>query len=93
MLSGGGVSGQGRVVGPMRLLIWGQVSGSIRGLRVLTPQATPDTRVLERVAELASPRGGSLPVIDRRFRLEEAAEAIRYLETQHASAKVVISTV
>lgn len=92
VLSGGGSSGQGRLVGPLRLLVWGQVYGGIRGLRVLTPQAAPDAGLLSRVADLAA-SGQVIPVIDRRFRLEDAADAIRYLEVEHARGKVVISTV
>ena len=91
VLSGGGVSGQGRIVGPMRLLIWAQVAGRFTGLRVLTPSATPDPEVLARVTELAA-AGQLTPAIDRRFPLAETADAIRYLETEHASAKVVIIT-
>ena len=91
VLSGGGTSGQGRVVGPIRLLLWGQVYGRIRGLRVLTPQAAPDAGLLARVADLTA-TGQVVPVIDRRFRLEDTAEAIRYLEVQHARGKVVITT-
>jgi NADPH:quinone reductase-like Zn-dependent oxidoreductase len=34
--------------------------------------------------------GKITPVIDRRYRLSETAEAIRYLETGHARGKVVI---
>ena len=48
-------------------------------------------RLLGRIAELAA-SGQVVPVIDRRFRLEEAADAIRYLEVQHARGKVVITT-
>lgn len=92
VLSGGGVSGKGRVIGSLRLLIWAQLSGKHSGLRVLTPQAKPNTLVLEQVAEMVASKRVT-PTIDRRFRLEETSEAIRYLETQHASAKVVISTV
>ena len=92
VLSGGGVSGKGRVIGPMRLLIWGQLSARFSGLRVLTPQAKPNTPALEQVAKLVASKQIA-PVIDRCFSLQETAEAIRYLETQHASAKVVISTV
>jgi NADPH:quinone reductase-like Zn-dependent oxidoreductase len=91
VLSGGGVSGQGRVVGPLRLLVWGQVYGRIRGLRVLTPQAAPDAGLLARVADLAA-SGQVVPVIDRRLRLEDTAEAIRHLEVQHARGKVVVTT-
>lgn len=35
--------------------------------------------------------GKVTPVIDRRYRLSETAEAIRYLETGHARGKVVIT--
>jgi NADPH:quinone reductase-like Zn-dependent oxidoreductase len=35
--------------------------------------------------------GKVAPVIDRRYPLREAAEAIRYLEEGHARGKVVIS--
>jgi len=92
VLSGGGVSGKGRVIGPMRLLIWAPMSARFSGLRVLTPQARPNTLLLEQVADLVASEQVT-PVIDRCFSLEETAEAIRYLETRHASAKVVISPV
>jgi NADPH:quinone reductase-like Zn-dependent oxidoreductase len=35
--------------------------------------------------------GKVTPVIDRRYRLSEVAEAIRYLEEGHARGKVVIT--
>lgn len=92
VLSGGGVAGQGRIIGPLRLLVWGQVYGRIRGLRVLTPQALPDAGRLARIAGLAA-SGEVVPVIDRRFRLEDAADAIRYMELEHARGKVVITSV
>jgi len=34
--------------------------------------------------------GKVIPVIDRRYRLSEVADAIRYLEERHAQGKVVI---
>lgn len=91
VLSGGGVSGAGKVIGPLRLLIWGQLYGRLRRVRVLVPQARPDAAALERVAELIAAQQ-VVPVIDRRFRLEDAADAIRYMENQHTSGKVVITT-
>ena len=91
VLSGGGVSGQGRLVGPLRLLVWGQLYGRASGLRVITPQAAPDSVLLERIATLAS-TGQVTPVIDRHFRLDDTAEALRYVEVQHASGKVVVTT-
>lgn len=91
VLSGGGVSGTGRVLGPLRLLTWGQLYGGLRGVRVLVPQARPDAAVLARVAELVAAQQVA-PVIDRRFPLEYAADAIRYMENDHTSGKVVITT-
>jgi NADPH:quinone reductase-like Zn-dependent oxidoreductase len=91
VLSGGGVSGTGRLVGSLRLLIWAQLYGSLRRVRVVVPQAVPDADALERVAELVAAHRVR-PVIDRRFRLDDAADAIRYMETEHTSGKVVITT-
>lgn len=91
VLSGGGVSGTGRLVGPLRLLIWAQLYGAVRRVRVLVPQAVPDGDALERIVELVAAQQVK-PVIDRRFPLEKAADAIRYMETQHTSGKVVLTT-
>ena len=35
--------------------------------------------------------GKVIPVIDRRYRLSEVAEAIRHLDERHAKGKVVIT--
>jgi len=90
VLSGGGVSGKGRTVGPMKLLIWAQLYARFSGLRLFVPQAAPHTEVLEQIAALLA-AGKVTPVIDRRFDLEHAADAIDYLETEHARAKVLIT--
>jgi NADPH:quinone reductase-like Zn-dependent oxidoreductase len=90
VLSGGGVSGQGRVVGPLGLLIRAQIYDRFTKLRVLTPQATPDASLLEHLADLV--RTDQLtPIIDRRFPLNASADAVRYMETEHARGKVVIT--
>jgi NADPH:quinone reductase-like Zn-dependent oxidoreductase len=91
VLSGGGVSGTGRLVGPLRLLIWAQLYGSVRRVRMLVPQAVPDGDALERIVQLVAAQQVR-PVIDRRFPLENAADAIRYMETEHTSGKVVLTT-
>ncbi len=91
VLSGGGISGTARLIGPLRLLIWGQLYGSLPGIRVVVPQAVPDADALERVAQLVAAQQ-LRPVIDRRFRLEDAADAIRYMETEHTSGKVILTT-
>jgi NADPH:quinone reductase-like Zn-dependent oxidoreductase len=58
------------------------------GLLVLT--ATPSTENLAVLRELAE-SGKVAPVIDRTYPLSEVPEAIRYLEVEHARAKVVIT--
>lgn len=89
VLSGGGVSGQGRLVGPLRLLVLGKLVGRLRGVRIHAPQAKVSASELERLGGLVV-SGRIRPVIDRRFTLEHAAGAIEYMETQHARAKVVV---
>lgn len=91
VLSGGGVSGRGRVVGPLKLLVWAQLYSRFSGLRLFVPRAVPDTEVLQHLAGLIE-AGQVTAVIDRRFDLEHAPEAIEYLEREHARAKVVITT-
>ncbi len=89
VLSGGGVPGHGRVVGPMRLLIQAQIQARRSTLRIVTPEPTPSTESLEHLIELVR-SGRVTPVIDRQFTLEEAAAAIDYMETQHTRGKVVV---
>jgi NADPH:quinone reductase-like Zn-dependent oxidoreductase len=90
VLSGGGVSGHGRIVGPLRLLIGATATARFLHFQVLTPQASPTTALLEQIGELVAAKEIT-PIIDRRFPLEQTADAIRYLETEHAKAKVVLS--
>ena len=54
------------------------------------PEAKPNQEDLLCVKELLE-TGKVKPVIDRRYPLSEAAEAIRYLERGHARGKVVIT--
>jgi len=90
ILSGGGVSKGGSLIGPVGLIIRGQLlSRFVRhGLLVLT--AKPSRENLATLRELAE-SGKVTPVIDRTYPLSEAPEAIRYLEVEHARAKVVIT--
>lgn len=90
VLSGGGTSGSGRTVGPMRLLMGAAVAARFLPFRVLTPEARPTTAGLGRIAELVA-AGDLRPVIDRTVPLMGTPAAIRYLETEHARAKVVIT--
>lgn len=90
VLSGGGVSGRGRIIGPMKLLIGAQLYARFSGRRLFVPQAAPTTEVLEQLAALIA-AGTVTPVIDRRFDLAHTADAVDYLEREHARAKVVIT--
>jgi NADPH:quinone reductase-like Zn-dependent oxidoreductase len=90
VLSGGGVPGEGRLVGPLRLLMGAMAAARFLPFEVRVPRSVPTTKTLERIADLAATER-LRPIIDRTFPLEEAAAAIRYVETEHASAKVVIA--
>ena len=90
VLSGGGVSGEGRFVGPLRMLIRAQLMARVSRLRLVIPDAKPSTQNLTELAALVE-SGSVTPIVDKTFAFEEAAEAIRYLEVEHARAKVVIA--
>jgi NADPH:quinone reductase-like Zn-dependent oxidoreductase len=90
ILSGGGVSGGGSLIGPYALILRGQLLSRFVRYRLLTLTATPSAERLATLRELAE-SGKVVPVIDRTYPLSEAPEAIRYLEVEHARAKVVIT--
>ena len=91
ILSGGGVSKGGSLFGPMGLVIRGTlVSRFARHQRIQLLTAVPSRENLATLGELAE-KGVLTPVIDRSYPLEETAEAIRYVETEHARAKVVLT--
>ncbi len=90
VLSGGGIPGTGRIVGPIGLLVRAQLMARTPGPRIVVPQARPTTAALEEVARLAR-RGVLVPVIDRVFGLDHAAQAVSYVETEHARGKVVVA--
>ena len=90
VLSGGGASEGGSFVGPMGLIIRGQALSRFVRHRLLVLTATPSKENLAALRELAE-SGEVTPVIDRTYPLSEVPEAIRYLEVEHARAKVVIT--
>jgi NADPH:quinone reductase-like Zn-dependent oxidoreductase len=90
ILSGGGVSGEGRYVGPLGLLVRAQLLARLPGPRIVVPQARPGAERLEELAALVA-AGSISPVVDRVFDLDHGADALRYLETEHARAKVVVT--
>ncbi|MET7713378.1 NAD(P)-dependent alcohol dehydrogenase [Streptomyces sp. NPDC005407] len=90
VLSGGGASDGGSLVGPMGLILRGQALSRFVRHRLLVLTATPSKENLAALRELAE-SGKITPVIDRTYPLSEVPEAIRYLEVEHARAKVVIT--
>lgn len=90
VLSGGGVPGERRFVGPIGLLVRAQLSKSRRGPSLSTPLASPRRKDLEELADLVD-RSVIAPVIDRRFSFDDAAAAFRYMENDHARGKVGVS--
>jgi len=90
ILSGGGVSKGGSLIGPIGLLIRGQLLSRFVRHRLLALTAAQSKENLATLRELAE-SGKITPVIDRTYPLSEAPEAVRYLEVAHARAKVVIT--
>ncbi|GIF69480.1 NADPH:quinone reductase [Asanoa ishikariensis] len=90
VLSGGGVYRGGSLVGPVWLIARGQLLAPFVRQRISVPAATPDRQHLDTLRAHAE-AGRLTPVIDRTYPLAEVPEAIRYLETEHARAKVVIT--
>lgn len=90
VLSGGGMFEGGSLVGPMGLLFKGQALSRFTRQRLLVLTAKQSRENLATLAELAG-SGRLTPAVDRTYPLSEAPEAIRYLEREHARAKVVIS--
>ncbi|XHM64616.1 NAD(P)-dependent alcohol dehydrogenase [Streptomyces nigra] len=91
VLSGGGVYEGGSVVGPMALFLKRRVVAPFAGGHRLREVSARQSRAnLAALRELAE-SGRIAPVVERTYELGEAAEAIRYVEVEHARAKVVIT--
>lgn len=73
---------------PIKAMLMSRVADQKLGMMI----ARPTPQDMQILADLMA--GGKLtPVIDRRYPLSEAAEAIRYLETGRARGKVVVDMV
>ncbi|MFF3410889.1 NAD(P)-dependent alcohol dehydrogenase [Streptomyces sp. NPDC002742] len=91
VLSGGGVSEGGSLFGPMGLILRGPALSRFVGQRILTLTAKQCAENLAALRELVE-SGKITPVVDRTYAsLSEVPEAIRYLEVEHARAKVVVT--
>jgi NADPH:quinone reductase-like Zn-dependent oxidoreductase len=91
VLSGGGTfRGRPGLVGPMGLVIKAMTIGRFARERMVLLETPPSRELLAALRELAE-AGKVTPVIDRTYKLSEVPEAIRYLEVEHARAKVAIT--
>jgi NADPH:quinone reductase-like Zn-dependent oxidoreductase len=80
----------GRWIGPMSRLFKALVLSRLVSQNLVAFIAKPSKEDLTIMGELME-AGKVTPVIDRRYRLSEVPEAIRYLEEGHARGKVVIT--
>jgi NADPH:quinone reductase-like Zn-dependent oxidoreductase len=90
VLSGGGAPGGRSFIGPLALILKGQILSRFVRQRLLVLTATASRQNLAALRALAE-SGQVTPVIDRTYPLTEVPTAIRYLEQEHARAKVVIT--
>ncbi|MGC4879022.1 NAD(P)-dependent alcohol dehydrogenase [Micromonospora sp. DT43] len=90
VLSGGGVYDGGRVLGPVWLIARGRLLAPLVRHRIVTLAAMPSRPHLDALRGYVE-AGHLTPVIDRTYPLHEVPVALRYLEGEHARAKVVIT--
>lgn len=90
VLSGGGVFEGGSLIGPMGLFFRRQLMAPFVRQRLLDLPAKQNRANLATLRELAE-TGSIAPVVERTYPLSEAAEAVRYLEVEHARAKIVVT--
>jgi NADPH:quinone reductase-like Zn-dependent oxidoreductase len=90
VLSGGGVFEGGSLVGPMRLLLAGPLISRFVSQRLVVLTAAPSRGNLAALRDLAE-SGRLTAAVDRSYPLSEVPAALRYLEDEHARAKVVVT--
>lgn len=90
ILSGGGVSRGGSFFGPMGLMMQGQAMSRFVRHRISMLVPEPGHANLAALRELIE-QGKVTPAIDRTYPLHEVPDAIRYMEVEHARAKVAIT--
>lgn len=90
VLSGGGVSTGGSLVGPLGLVVKAGLVGPFIDQRVVLLNERLSGDILPALGELID-AATVAPVIDRTYPLAQVPEAIRYVENEHARAKVAIT--
>ena len=78
------------MIGPLAHLIAALVLSRLVNQKFVTFLAKPNQKDLTIVSDLMK-AGNVTPVIDKRYKLSEVHEAIRYLEEGHARGKIVIT--
>jgi NADPH:quinone reductase-like Zn-dependent oxidoreductase len=86
----GGEGGRGALFGGFQRQLGAPVVSLVTGARLRTLLALVRRRDLDELRELID-QGNVRPVIDRRYPLAEAADAIRHLEQGHATGKMVVT--
>ena len=87
----GAADGGGRwMIGVLARLLKGLVLSRFVGQKLVMMGAKLTKEDLTSLGELVK-KGRVTPVIDRRYRLSELPEAMRYLEQGHARGKVIIT--
>lgn len=79
----------GKVLGPIKRMVAGRVAFTGRSQRFASFTASETASELRELLAMVE-QGSVRPVVDRHYALEETAEAMRYIETGHARAKVII---
>ncbi|WP_062344457.1 NAD(P)-dependent alcohol dehydrogenase [Herbidospora yilanensis] len=90
VISGGGVFSGGSLFGPLGLIIRARLAARFVKDRIVILEAAPGRDALAALRELAD-AGLVVPAVDRTYALADTAEAIRYMETEHARANVVLT--
>jgi NADPH:quinone reductase-like Zn-dependent oxidoreductase len=90
VLSGGGTSRGGSLFGPMSHIILGMLlSRVVRKQRVVVLMVVPNRASLATLRELIE-SGKVTPIVERTYPLESVPDAIRYMEMDHARAKIAV---
>jgi NADPH:quinone reductase-like Zn-dependent oxidoreductase len=91
VLSGGGTSRGGSLIGPMGPMVKAMVVSRLaRRPRLAVLTVTPNRANLATLRELIENEKVT-PIIDRTYPLEKTRDAISYMEVEHARAKIAIS--
>ena len=90
VLSGGGVYNGGSLIGPIALILRASLLSRFVRQRLLVLTTRLSKESLAELRELIQ-TGRISPAIDRSYPLDRAPEAIRYVEEEHARAKVIIT--